>query len=381
MMHTEKKRIIIFTDWYLPGYRAGGPIRSLANLVTVLNHDFYIVTRNTDHHSTQPYPDITSNKWIKLSDNVHVIYLDENNLTSEMYRKILKEHPCDNIYLNSLFSPRFTLLPMRVARQMGLAKKCVLAPRGMLKPGALSIKSRKKKIFLFISKLTGQFRGIRWHATSSEEEKEIRQHFPSASNIRIAPNLSDVPLEKPTRPIKQKGELRLVCIARISPEKGIMEALQFLKDANLDGEIVCDFFGTQQNQSYLEECRELADSIQQVKIRFRGEIKPSDIPEMLLQYHFFYLATLGENFGHAISEALTHATPVIISNFTPWQQLEEKKAGWDLPLESRRFGEILFRCMEMHQSEYSEWCNGAYVHGRKVALDHASIEASYAIFE
>ena len=380
-MHTDKKRIIIFTDWYLPGYRAGGPIRSLANLVAVLKHDFLIVTRNTDHHSATPYPEIASNIWLKLSDNVQVIYLDDDHLTSEMYQKILNDQPCDKIYFNSLFSPRFTLLPIRVARKMGLTKKCVLAPRGMLKSGALSIKSRKKKIFLIVAKLTGLFRGIRWHATSSEEEKEIKKHFPGAENIRVASNLSDVPMEKPSRPVKQRGELRLVCVARISPEKGILEALQFLKDTKFNGDVSCDFFGTQQNQSYLDECRAIGESIENVKIRFRGEIKPSDIPTMLFNYHFFYLTTLGENFGHAISEALTHATPVIISNLTPWLQLEEKKAGWDLPLESKYFVETLLRCCDMQQSEYSEWCDGAYKFGKKVALDHASIQASYAVFE
>lgn len=67
-------------------------------------------------------------------------------------------------------------------------------------------------------------------------------------------------------------------------------------------------------QAYLETCRSLAESISNIRIDFRGEIVPADIPVKLKQYHFLLMPTLGENFGHAIAEALNHATPVIISN-------------------------------------------------------------------
>ncbi len=30
----------LFIDWYLPGFRAGGPIQSMANLVAHLSSDF-----------------------------------------------------------------------------------------------------------------------------------------------------------------------------------------------------------------------------------------------------------------------------------------------------------------------------------------------------
>jgi glycosyltransferase involved in cell wall biosynthesis len=379
-MYTEKKKILVFTDWYLPGYRAGGPIRSLANLVSTLKHDFYIVTRNTDHHSNIPYAGITPNKWIKQSENVNVIYFEEENLTASTFQRIFSEQTFDKIYFNSLFSPRFTLLPLRVAKKLGLHSSIVLAPRGMLKPGALSIKARKKKIFLLLAKFTGLFRGIRWHVTSEDEKEGVVKHFLSAHDIRIAPNLSNVPMEKPNKPNKQSGELKLICIARISAEKGILEAIQFLKQLQ-PGNTSCDFYGTQQNPSYLEECRKLADTINGVKIRFMGEIPPHEIPDKLKLYHFFYMATWGENFGHAISEALTNATPVIISDKTPWRGLEEKNAGWDIALDATHFGETLNRCLHMTNSEYGKLCEGAYKHGRHVALDHASIEACYQLFD
>ena len=42
--------VLVAIDWYLPAYRAGGPIRSIANLVAALGDeiDFRIVCGNRD---------------------------------------------------------------------------------------------------------------------------------------------------------------------------------------------------------------------------------------------------------------------------------------------------------------------------------------------
>ena len=58
----------------------------------------------------------------------------------------------------------------------------------------------------------------------------------------------------------------------------------------------------------------------------------------LFEYHFFILPTLGENFGHVFIEALAAGCPLIISNRTPWLELEKKGIGWDIPLENLRNG-------------------------------------------
>ena len=49
-VNMKKKKILIFIDWFLPGYKAGGPIQSISNFV---NHfgtvfDISIITSNKD---------------------------------------------------------------------------------------------------------------------------------------------------------------------------------------------------------------------------------------------------------------------------------------------------------------------------------------------
>jgi hypothetical protein len=59
---SAKPRVLVFVDWYLPGYKAGGPIRSVAALVRSLRDHctFSIVTSDTDATERTPYPGVRS---------------------------------------------------------------------------------------------------------------------------------------------------------------------------------------------------------------------------------------------------------------------------------------------------------------------------------
>lgn len=375
-----KQKILVFSDWFLPGFKAGGPIRSLANLVHSLDIDFWIITRITDHHSDEPYKGIVPNTWTQHRPNVQVKYVYEQDITQEFLKKLYEEKDFGHIYFNSLFSPNFTLLPLRVARRLGFAKRCILAPRGMLKPGALSIKPRKKKVFLLVSRYLGWFDSILWHATNEQEANEIRLHYGKAARVCIAPNLASVIPHDGTVARKSSGELTLVCIARISEEKGIREALHFLLDSQLGNGLSCIFYGTQQNSAYLEECKALAAQITGANITFPGEIEPEQLHKALQHSHFFYMTTWGENFGHAIAEALQHGKPVIISNRTPWRNLEAHHAGWDLELAATSFTPVLRACYSMDQEEYTLWSKSARAFGAAQANNPEHLKSYHSLF-
>ena len=68
-MLNKPSTILIFTDWYIPGYRAGGPIQSVYNLAKLLSNNFHVkvVTRNTDYASFEAYPEVAANEWILLA--------------------------------------------------------------------------------------------------------------------------------------------------------------------------------------------------------------------------------------------------------------------------------------------------------------------------
>jgi glycosyltransferase involved in cell wall biosynthesis len=376
----KRKSILIFSEWYLPGFRAGGPIRSVANLVSRLDADFFIVTTNHDHASTTPYQGIQPNEWVKGSSGEIIIYLTGDQVNKQRFRTLMTERTYDKIYLNSLFSPSFALLPLRVAKAEKLLDRLILAPRGMLKPGALSVKKHKKSLFLKFAQLTGLYKGITWHATNQEEVDEVLSSFPG-SHVKVAPNLVG-PSPQPVRTSpKNSRELKLITVARVSPEKNILDAIHFLgKALNTENHVEWAIYGILQNNGYTQLCKEAAAMYPRLKITFEGDLSHQFLSEKLYQSHFFYLPTLGENYGHAIVEAFTVGLPVIISQGTPWRQLTEKKAGWDVELDSDDFEKVLRIAYEMGSEDHEILCDGAYAFGQKIIYNPADLESNLALF-
>lgn len=379
-MSTEKKRILIFTDWFVPGFKAGGPIRSIANLVDRIPVEFDIVTSVFDHQSTSPYPNITADTWTKFSDRVRVYYCSKDGANDQVFERIIRNEEYHRIYFNSLFSFSFTLSPLRLCKSLGFTKKIILAPRGMLKGSALAEKSLKKKIFLRMSKWMGLFDGITWHATSEVEEQEVKKYYGVKSTVVVAPNLSSTASQSIVTKQKERGKVVLLSIARISPEKGIWEALQFLNETQGDLHFEVFFYGLQQNASFFDQCKDLASQIKNATIHWMGEVSPDRIPELMQNAHFLYAPTRGENFGHAIAEALIHGLPVIVSDQTPWQDLKEKGAGWVLPLKKELFAEVLNRCAQMTETEYATLVRTTLVKGQEISGNKEAIQANFSLF-
>ena len=69
-----------------------------------------------------------------------------------------------------------------------------------------------------------------------------------------------------------------------------------------------------------------------ITFTYKGILQPNDIGKTLSAYHALLLPTQTENFGHVIVETLLQGRPVIISNNTPWRNLEKELVGFDIEL-------------------------------------------------
>lgn len=380
-MKLPDRHILVFADWFEPGYRAGGPIRSVTNLVDRLDDmRFSVITRNCDHFDETPYEGIPTGKWVERKANVRVMYLSPEQRNMDFISKRVKLKRYDAIYFNSLFSPQFSLKPLLWLKMKGYDGRIILAPRGMLKSGALSVKSGKKTFFLALAKIFGLFKNIFWHATSDEEKQEIRSHFGEQAKVKVAPNLLSAGSTSLKKEEKKKGELRLVSIARVSPEKNTLQGIQFLEGLSANGKVVYDIYGTLQNEAYLEECKSAAQKIEGLVVNFHGPVAYPEVGPILEKAGFFYLPTLGENFGHSIVEAFIHGTPVIISNKTPWRDLHSKGIGWDLELEKSEFSTVLKDCLKMENEEYSQLCQKAHDFGNELIHNEDDIRRNRELF-
>ena len=334
-MSVEKKHILIFVDWYYPGYKAGGPIQSCRNIVEHLKNDFRfsVVTRDTDFGEDKPYKTIKSNEWNESEDGSKVYYISSDKLTWRLIRSFVQSD-IGIIYLNSFFSFYFTLLPLLFLRNK--QKPVILAPRGMLGIGALEIKSFKKRFFLFISTLFGLYKNVSWHASTYLEAEEIKRVFPNAS-INVAPNLPSKRELKYFSRVKGKNTINLFFLSRISTKKNLLAVFDYLEKIKDKYQVLLDVIGPSEDQVYWKQCEQRIALLQKKKnivIRYVGSVPHSELTERLKEYHFLILPTLNENFGHVIIDAFAAGCPVIISDQTPWRNLTNKGVGWDIPLNS-----------------------------------------------
>ncbi len=352
----SKKKILVFIDWYLPGYRAGGPIQSCFNLVAHLSnfYEFLIVTRDTDYCETKAYEGVTSNSWNTLPDGSKVYYLSSDQLKVSTIKKIIQETTFDCAYINGVYSFYFSILPLFFLRSFTGIK--VVAVRGMLASSAIAVKGFKKKIYLHLSNSFGLFKNVCFQASTKIEFDDIRKVMGNAAQIKLAGNLpkKSNPQLHPGKE-KEIGTLRMVNIARIAPEKNLRFALEILKDVK--SVVVFDFYGPIYNQSYFESCLQIIKDLPaNVQVNNKGSIESALVSSTLQKYDVLFMPTQGENFGHIILEAFMNGCPVIISDQTPWQQLEEKKLGFDLPLDAKKkYVDVIERMAAWDSNEIKLW--------------------------
>ena len=73
----SKRKVLVCIGYYLPGFKSGGPVRSMANMVAHLVDDvqFYIVTSDRDLGDDSPYPEVVNDgEWVDVA-NARVLYL------------------------------------------------------------------------------------------------------------------------------------------------------------------------------------------------------------------------------------------------------------------------------------------------------------------
>lgn len=371
-------------DWFLPGIKAGGPVKSVAAMVNKLNDsfEFYILTTDTDFGEDAPYKNIVSNKWLDYSVNTKVCYLSLNSLGADVLLNHINEIQPDVIYINSFFSKYFSILPLQLIKKNKIKAKVILAPRGMLSAGALRIKPLKKKLFIRYSKITGLHKNLTWHSTKSDETNDIKKVYGNNVTIYEAQNVSDVHPSRPLKPIeKQSGELKLVYLGRIAENKNLLLVLKSLKTLD-KGNISLDVYGSLEDLNYWSECEKLIHQLpSNIKVSYKGMIAPEKIREAFSSYHFLVQLSYSENFGHSIVEALSSSLPVIISNTTPWKDLISEKAGWDVAINSEKPTlEALSKALNLNREEYNLLSEGAYTYAVKNCQNQKVIEELKGLF-
>jgi glycosyltransferase involved in cell wall biosynthesis len=384
--------ILTFTPFYQPGYRAGGPIKSIRNLVDQLGDEFefWIVCSDRDIGDKTPYPNITCNQWIKVGQ-AHIFYLPPENQTIKGFLKIFKETPHDAVYLNSIFSYHYSIIPLIIRKLLGdKFKPTIIAPRGEFSPGALAIKSFKKNLFLRLANYFKLHSGITWQASSKHEASDIKRTINKQDhrikvasdliNIETTPNLTGEFNLLPSAFQLDSSIIRIVFLSRISPKKNLEFALNILTKVNV--KVTFDIIGPKEDLDYWEYCQDLLEHLPpNVTAQYCGIATPDEISNIMQKYDIFFFPTFGENFGHVIFEALSAGTPVLISDQTPWRNLKHHGAGWDLSLQHPdQFLSVIHDYSELSTEEKMNLRKTTLNYARKISEDPIALEANRNLF-
>jgi len=164
-----------------------------------------------------------------------------------------------------------------------------------------------------------------WHATDEQEQKDIHFHFGNKQQVHVASNVPKTVVagKAPEFPTTNE-KIRLIFLSLLNRNKNLHLVIEAVNA--LSGKFTLDIYGPIADAGYWKMCQEkIADP---TSITYKGGVPPWEVPSLLQTYHFFVLPTLGENFGHAIFDSLACGVPVLISRTTPWQDVEEKNAGF-----------------------------------------------------
>ncbi len=396
--------VLVLAPYYLPGYRGGGPVRSISNLVDALkdSYRFLIVARDHDLGDDRRYEKANGGGWVSVRQG-RVFYLTGGWRGVFRLWSLLRRARYDVLYLNTFFSPLFSILPMALRRaHLVAARPVVVAPRGELSPGALGLKRGKKRLFLACAKAVGLYTGRRlvWQASTDLEAADIRSVYPRAA-VGVAPpfpgkgaatsRLAGIAARALTGRAtgagaarsapRRDGCLRVVFVSRISPKKNLLGAIRTVQRSA--SPVQFTIAGPIEDASYWRQCQdELASLPSGSAAEYVGAM-PHDVVSRLFAAHdVFLFPTLAENYGHVISEALLAGCPVITSDETPWRDLEEHGAGFCLPLDrAEDWDAALATYAQASDADYERIRAAARAYGSNRASEPAIIRQNLALFD
>lgn len=378
--------VLVLMAYYLPGYKAGGPIRTIRNLVGGLGDEFDFRVFTSDHDFAQPapYSGVRINDWNAI-EGAQVFYADAASRRPRRLAATIRDVNPDIVYLNSFFSPQFSITPL-ILRRLGMipgSTPWILAPRGEFSCGAIALKAFKKRSYMAAARAVGLHNGVLWQASSPHEAADIGREFGvPAKSILVAPNLT-APVDRDLlSPVSSRDPVRLsVCfLARVCAMKNLAFVIEVLTRCRCPVDL--HVYGPVEDEQYAESCRKLVPATgSPLTVSWHGEVPHEQVRTVLAEHDVFFLPTLGENFGHGIFEALAAGVPVLLSDRTPWRDLDAAGVGWVRPLDDHRpFVEAIESLAAMSPDARLTMRQRAHAYAAKVADSSASRDANRRLF-
>jgi len=330
--------VLVVTEYFVPGIRGGGTVTAVVNAIEQLKSSFTfdVLTSDRDLGASAPYPNVTRGAWCETAFGKVYRVTPAQRQPVALFN-VLRDVPFDLVYLNSFFAPlTFHVL---VLRRFGFLRNTpvILAPRGELAASALRVRRLKKWVYEKVTRLR-LLENVIWQASSDHEARDItdffERHHGRTVRCVVTGEVPGPPADLPegSRRPKRVGQVRAIFIGRVHRIKNLDAAIRLL--GSTAGDIELTVVGPVEDAEYWQECQQLIAVLPSGKtVRWVGVVPRTEVGPMLIEADLMILPTRGENFGHAILEALMAGCPVLTSDQTPWRGLASRGIGWDVPID------------------------------------------------
>jgi glycosyltransferase involved in cell wall biosynthesis len=303
----------------------GGPSYSVPRLCEALSAKAEIALLSLLGDGMAPF-DRASSAWSDRrfeQDFARLPVVRALRMSSTLHRAIRDMAPATSI----IHSHGLWLMPGIYAARAakGSGRPCVISPRGMLSPVALSFSRRKKWAFWRLLQQQALRRAACLHATSEAEFRDIRA-MGLANPVAVIPNGVDIPAEHMQRP--SGSERTLLSLGRLHPKKGLIQLMRAwgrVESAFPDWRL--RIVGPAE-RGHDRELKDLAVALGVSRVSIEGPIYGPEKLEAYRAADAFVLPSFDENFAVSVAEALASGTPVIASRGAPWAGLEDERCGW-----------------------------------------------------
>jgi glycosyltransferase involved in cell wall biosynthesis len=209
-----------------------------------------------------------------------------------------------------------TLVASRICHRKGVPY--VIAPRGMLDPHAIAMKSTiKKRLYLWLAEKRNLERATALHFTS-EPERQLAAEMGVFGPGFVVPNaldLADLPVRmQRTNSAGTQAHPTVLFLGRMDRKKGLDLLIpSFAKVVSAEPTARLILAGPD-NEGYLAVIKELiAKHNLQDRVSYVGMLVGRDKLDALAGASLLVLPSYSESFGMVVLEALATMTPVVIS--------------------------------------------------------------------
>ena len=343
-------RICIFTTSI--NKKGGGPARSVPILskgLSLVGVDTTLFTGRSEEMNTH----------MLEGTDVCVKIVSQNISTKELEEEILKGN-YDLIHAQNLWMPLYHKMA-KIARKHGIPY--IMTPRGCLEPWCMKKKRIKKIVAFHLYQKRDLQQAACILATAKMEADNIRALGITAP-IAIIPNGIDVSEYKCRMPdFKPKVKKQILFLSRIHEKKGIEHLINVweqLYKQYPEWNVVIAGNG---EEAYIQQLKAMIISKGlQNCVEIIPPVFGEDKHKLYCESSLFVLPTYSENFGMVIAEAMSCGVPVVTTNGTPWQELNEKHLGWCIDLNIENLANTISAAIDMGQDKLFELCQRCSKH-------------------